>query len=358
MCCSVSFADEVVFKNGERLIGKFKRVEGGKLIFQSQTMGEVIVNISNVNDIYSDKLLEIHLYDDTVLKGKTFKVESNRVTIDAEEEGQEITFAMGDLFAINLPSKKSIIWSGNIAAGLSSSHGSSFSENLNIDWNLAIRSRKHRVRIDGRFVLERDEDKDTGNKQTTKENLTVSGMYNFFFTRKIFGFLNERYKKDRFDDLDYRIISVLGAGYQWIETEELEFDTRGGLGLRLEKYTSKVPDPAGGEFAIIAVDNGLAHEIRAVDKKVVDKKEELIIHAAYYFEWKPFDKFSFLSSMTYTPAFEDFSDYNITHDAEIRAFITKRLYTSFKFILDYTSDPGEDSATTDTDYILGIGWQF
>jgi hypothetical protein len=32
-----SYADEVVFENGERLIGTFQQVEGNKLIFKSES---------------------------------------------------------------------------------------------------------------------------------------------------------------------------------------------------------------------------------------------------------------------------------------------------------------------------------
>ena len=39
-------------------------------------------------------------------------------------------------------------------------------------------------------------------------------------------------------------------------------------------------------------------------------------------------------------------------------FVIKVTFFIFKFILDYDSTPGEDSASTDTDYILGLGWKF
>ncbi|MDX1779383.1 MAG: hypothetical protein R3339_10930, partial [Thermodesulfobacteriota bacterium] len=61
---------------------------------------------------------------------------------------------------------------------------------------------------------------------------------------------------------------------------------------------------------------------------------------------------------TYNPSIDDWGDYNITHDSEVRIFINSKIYVTYKFILDYDSDPGEDSATTDTDHILGLGWKF
>jgi len=74
LCCN-SYADEVVFENGERLIGTFQKVEGKKLIFKSEIAGELSVDISKIKEMYSENLLEILLEDGTLLRGKTIKRE-------------------------------------------------------------------------------------------------------------------------------------------------------------------------------------------------------------------------------------------------------------------------------------------
>ncbi len=43
---------------------------------------------------------------------------------------------------------------------------------------------------------------------------------------------------------------------------------------------------------------------------------------------------------------------------KLSTFINSRIYFTFKFILDYDATLGEDSSSTDTDYILGLGWKF
>ncbi len=137
---SISFADEVIFKNGERLIGEFERLEEGKLIFKSQIAGEITVGIDKVEDIYSVKALEIHLKDGKILKSKTFKSEADHFTVEGTEERKEQTFAMSDLSAINPPVIPKVRWSGSISAGFTSSHGSSFSENASVNGDLVLRT--------------------------------------------------------------------------------------------------------------------------------------------------------------------------------------------------------------------------
>jgi putative salt-induced outer membrane protein YdiY len=338
---STSSADEVVFENGERLIGTFERVEGDKLIFKSEIAGEISVDISKIENIYSEKPLEILLDDGTLLKGNTIKREEDTFTVQEEKEGAEQTFVNADLYEIYPFPRPEVKWSANLSAGFTSSHGSSFSENTNLDWSFRLRTKKQRFRQNGWFILDRDEDSD-GEEITTEENFTVLAIYDYFFTEKIYGYWSERFKKDHIDDLDYRITSAWGGGYQWKETESLDFSTFAGLGYLQEKYTSRVPDPTGEK----------------IWTKDVSRRNDIILQSGYHFEWKPFSKIHFLSNLTYNPSIDDWGDYNLTHDSEVRASITNKIYATFKFILDYDSDPGEDSASTDTDYILGLGWQF
>ena len=364
---STGFADEVIFENGERLIGTFARVEGDKLIFKSEIAGEISVDIAKIKEIHSEKLLEILLDDETLLKGNRIKREEDTFTVQ-EEEGPEQTFVKADLYEIYPSPRPKVKWSGNISAGFKSSHGSSFSEDTNVDWSFRLRTKKHRFRQSGWLVLERSEDSN-GDKVTTEENFTVLAIYDYFFTEKIFGYWSERFKKDHIDDLDYRITSAWGGGYQWMEKDRLNFSTFAGLGYLQEKYTSRIANPAyigtqpqgitGFKYVQGRYTGRLPYQL--TEKKWLEdisRRNDIILQSGYHFDWKPFSKIHYLSNLTYNPSIDDWGDYNLTHDSEVRASITDKIYATFKFILDYDSDPGEDSASTDTDYILGLGWKF
>lgn len=334
-------ADEIVFTNGERLIGTLKQAQGNTLTFVSEMAGEITVDLDRVKRVVTAAPMTINLTDGATLKGTTLESDGERFTVSEAPRGKAEHFATAALSAINPKPEPKVQWSGSLTAGFKSSHGSSFSENYSVDGNLGMRTARHRIRMDGRYSAERDKDS-SGDKKTTEENVTLNGVYSYYFTKRFFVYWNERFKKDHIDDLDYRITSVPGLGYQWIDTDSLQFSTRGGVGLLQEKYTSKVPDPED--------------ETREVKK--ISRREDLIMQTGYHAEWKINDRFSFVSNLAYNPSPDDFSEYNLTHDSEIRAFITKSLFSSFKFILDYDSEPGEDSASTDTDYILGFGWRF
>jgi putative salt-induced outer membrane protein YdiY len=335
------FADEIVFTNGECLIGTLKHAKGHKLIFVSEVAGEITVDLGRVQRIATDAPMAIHLTEGAVLKCNALESKGERFTVIDAAKAQAGDVPFVSLSAINPKPEPNVQWSGSITAGFKSSHGGSFSENYSVDGNLGMRTARHRLRLGGRFVAERDKD-DSGDKNTTEENATLDGIYSYYFSRRFFVYLNERFKKDHIDDLDYRITSVPGVGYQWVDTDTVQLSTQAGVGLLQEKYTSKDPAP----------------DDETVEVKKIARKEDFIMQMGYHAEWKINDRFSFVSNLAYNPSPDDFSDYNLTHDSEVRAFITKSLFSSFKFILDYDSKPGEDSASTDTDYIVGFGWRF
>jgi putative salt-induced outer membrane protein YdiY len=361
--CYTSYADEVVFENGERLIGTFQKVEDNKLIFKSEIAGELSVDISKIKEIYSENLLEILLDDGTFLRSKTIIREEGIFTVQEETEEVEQTFVKADLHDIYPAPRPKVKWSGNISAGFKSSHGSSFSEDTTVDWGFHLRTKKHRFRQNGWLIIERTKDS-TGEKTTTEENFTVSAIYDYFFTEKIYGFWSERFKKDHIDDLEYRFTHAWGLGYQWSETDKLDFSTFAGPGYLQEKYDSRIPNPNYTEPQTVsylqARRSGRLADANVETKwlKDVSRRNDVILQSGYHFEWKPFSRIHYISNFTYNPSIDDWGNYNITHDSEVRTFINSKIYFTFKFVLDYDSHPGEDSASTDTDYILGLGVNF
>jgi hypothetical protein len=116
----------------------------------------------------------------------------------------------------------------------------------------------------------------------------------------------------------------------------MNFNTDAGLAERCEQYTSRN-------------DAGI---------KETTRSDDVSLQLGYHFDWKINSRFSFAHNLTYYPSFEQFSDYFLTTDAEIRASITESLFASIKAILDYDSTPAEGVSSTDTKYILGAGWKF
>src|SRR5258708_5550433 len=75
---SSSSADEVIFKNGDRLTGTIESREGGKLVIKTAVAGKVTVDVKDVKTMASDRPISLKLKDGTVVHQK----------VDAGPDGQ------------------------------------------------------------------------------------------------------------------------------------------------------------------------------------------------------------------------------------------------------------------------------
>ena len=329
---SSGWADELVFKSGGRLHGKLVKMEGGKLVFASDEVGEVMVDIAQVESFTSEAPAKFVFKDGTVISGKVSGVEAGRVMLEKTQLLPGGQYPLSEVTAINPPPKVPPKWKGSITAGFTSTHGNTFSESGSISFGAMRRTEKDRTNVFARYLVGRMEETDTGDKKTTEESLVFGGKYDYFFTKKLYGFIDGRFKKDHIADLDRRIIAGTGLGYQWIESDQMNFSTDLGASVLCEQYTRY------GE---------------------VTQSDDLSALLGYHFDRVLYKGFDFIHNLTYYPAMTgSASDYFLSTEAELRMALTESMYGSFKAILDYDSTPAQGIGKTDTKYILGVGWTF
>ncbi|MFC1739679.1 YdiY family protein [Planctomycetota bacterium] len=323
------YGDEVIFKNGDKLTGEIKSLVGGKLVIDTAVAGEVTVDIANVSTFSSDKTLEIHLKDGTVLNQAVEEDEQGRIsTVETDIlKGQNLSLdSLGD---INPPPKPEPKWTGDVSAGITATRGNTVTDRQDITINATKRTEKDRTILGFDYNKGKQEDPSTGIKETTEDNWQATGKYDYFLSDKVYLFGNTRYEKDSIAQLDRRVIVGGGGGYQWVETDDMNFRTEAGLASLYEKYDNQT-----------------------------DSTTELSAQAGYYFDKKLTKDIKFIHQLTYYPSLEQYSDYFLTTNTELRAFITERLFTNFRVVFDYDSTPAAGVSSTDTKYIWGVGWSF
>jgi len=330
--CVSTGADELVFKTGARLTGTFVKIEAGnKLVFDSAEVGQVTVDLADVANFTSDAPAQFVFQDGTVVSGKVLGLEDDRVRLAENEMVPSHSYALSAIASVNPPPVVPPKWKGSFSAGFTSSHGNTFAESGSVSFDASRRTTKDRSTFFTRYLVGRAETND-GDKKTIEESFAFGGKYDYFFSPKMYGFLDGRFKKDHIANLDRRIIAGAGLGYQWIESDPMNFSTDLGLSELCEQYTS--------------------HD-------VVTKSDELSLRAGYHFDRVLWQGFDFIHNLTFYPAATGtFSDYFLSTDAELRLALTGSMFSSFKAILDYDNTPAPGIGKTDTKYILSIGWTF
>ncbi len=322
------YADEVFFKNGDRLSGKVTRLEGGKLTIQSDVAGELAIDMKNVRTFSTDEPIEIHFRDGTVVKQKVFASEGAIFTIGRGEVLVPQRFAVSDVVAINPPKAR---WKGDITAGFTVTRGNSETETANVSINLLRRAERDRITANAAYFYGRQEDPDTGDKTTTQDEWLVALKYDYFIAKQFYSYANTRVERDEVADLDLRLIAGLGVGYQWIETADFNLSTEGGLAWLYEDFSDgeETDDQIAGRFAY------------HIDKSFLNQRIKL------------FHDFEILPSLENFP-----DDFFLTTQAGVRVPFTKVLFGEVKVILDHDATPASGAEKTDTKYITGVGLSF
>ena len=226
-------ADEVYMTNGDRFSGTIVRLTNGKLVLKSDAAGQVTLNQGDIQSLSSVAALEILLKDGTVLNQSVQVAEAGQFAIGTGTTLQAQIFQVTDIAAINKPKPK---WTGSLSAGFTATSGNTSTEAINASVSVARRSEKDRTTAGADYAKGKQEDPDTGDDITTEDWWRAKAQYDYFFSKKFFGFLNGSYEKDGIADLDRRVVVGGGGGYQWIESDRTNFSSSLGLASLYEKF--------------------------------------------------------------------------------------------------------------------------
>jgi putative salt-induced outer membrane protein YdiY len=333
LCCvglsSAVYADQVYLKNGDRLTGKIVSLTDGKMVLNSDLSGSVTIEMKNIATLSSDAPLEIHLKDGTVLHQPVAAAEPNEFALKTAEPLQPQKLGLANIASINPPPVPKAKWTGHVSGAAGLTTGNTKSNSLSTSASLARRTEQDRTTIDGDIAKGSQTDRSTGISRTSEDWWRLRGEYDYFFTKKFFGFGNGRYEKDAVALLNRRVVVGGGVGYQWIEDAKTSFSTNGGLASVFEKYENQA-----------------------------DSSNQLSLQAGYTFSRQLLKNTRFLNDLTYYPSLDQFSDYFLTSTAELRASLTKSMFANLKVIFNYDATPATDRGNTDIKYLLGVGINF
>jgi len=325
-CSAVLIADEVYMVNGDRITGKVKNVQDGKLTIESDLAGTLTIDISKVATIQTASAIEVHLKDGTSFNKPVNKSETGRFAVQGDATLKTQDFNVASIVSIN-PAKPQ--WHGDLSGAIVRTHGNTSIYNASGSINLLKREENDRTLLSIDYFYTKQKNPDTGEKEVTQDQWKMRGKYDYFFNKKLFGFLEARYERDRIALLQRRVIIGGGIGYQWVESADLNFWTGAGIASRYEAYYNATPSDS-----------------------------QVSAQVGYHLDKRLAKPLTFIHDLTYYPGLETFSDYFLTTSAEFRYKLTELIFTNFRAILDYDASPAIGRGNTDVKYILGAGMKF
>lgn len=222
-----SYADELLMRDGSRLLGKIVKREGGTLEFKTSYAGVIKVKWSEVSELHADEPMKLMLKDESTRNAQHIKNTEAGILLDDNIEADQSTesLAQSELEYINPDpwrTGEGYKLTGHVNFALEKERGNTDQDEIDADGDLTWRFLDDRLRMFGEFERDRD------NNKKTKDKWKSSNSYDHFFTRRLYAGAFLAFEHDQFADLNLRTIIGPKVGYQWFESKEMNLSTEAG----------------------------------------------------------------------------------------------------------------------------------
>ncbi|VFR30920.1 Peptide chain release factor RF-3 [plant metagenome] len=237
-------ADTVWLQNGDRLSGKIRLLDAGKLSLETDYGGTITLDWKKVKTLESSEEI---LVRDEALKdeylAKLQRAEPGHVIVATSETQQTKPLPELDQVMRPRPFINDAIWKGSIDMGLNHKTASTKTEDYRLDADTELRH--GRWRHQGSVDYERKKD----NNQLTGDKYALSASSDHFISDKFFWQGRGLYRRNKIEDLSRQAGLGTGPGYQFWDDELGAFSLTGLLGRMNYRYR----DGASDEFYAASV---------------------------------------------------------------------------------------------------------
>ena len=322
VCAAGALADKLVLVNGDTLTGTVEKAEGGKLTFKTDYSGPIEIDITKIKSIVSDNPVEVRLTTGEVLKGKLQTSPDGKVAVEKTAERETAAIDWTKVTAINPPPVVPPKWHGNLTAGGMIQTGNT--ERRNASVSAEVMRKTDVDRLNFRYLFNYADE----NKELTARNHYGAGKYDYFFTKKFYGYMSTELENDKFKDLSLRVTVGPGAGYQvWDDVVKA---------LGLEAGVSYVNE----------------------NRKRGEDDSFVAARLGANFLYNIFNIVTFKDQFVMYPSLEDSNVYKIRNEAALVKTLSARWSLKLANIIEHDSDPPPGIDKNDVYWILGLQFNF
>jgi len=322
-------ADEVVLENGDRLTGEIQHVRDGKLSLKTPySKDPVVIDFGSIQGLKTETSITVQLEDGSRVEGPAEMTEDGQVRIIPTGAGPVV---IGDITAIKgINPPPDITYKGDLTAAAGYTTGNTETVNTNVDGKFVVRSKRQRGTLTGAWNYAED------TKTPSARNANGSFQYDFFFTKKLYGYANTLMEFDTFQDLAFRSTLGAGLGYQFLETSRTNLSAELGASWVHQNYyapdNTYDPDYASGRWAI------------NLEVKIIPDKIVLFHFDEGYFGFEDKEDLGY--------------DFLLRTKTGLRFTLVKDFFTSIQVNVDYNNAPVQDKEKVDTAFLFGLGYAF
>ena len=328
LVAGAAFADKVTLKSGSFLTGEAGLIQDGKLLFKSDDLGEIKIDVANIKLLDAAKN-HVVLYVDNMTEEKILTVKDGVLW---NGEGKL------DMANVKATDPVAETWHGSVNVAFNAARGNTYDNTAAVLANVNRRWEKDRLNVD--FAYNYAETGKAGqNTQKTTDRWDVEAKHDHFWWEKVYNYEDLKWERDMIQNLQARYRLGLGGGYQWLENKAFEstgkwnFNQELGVNYIKEEYDGESDAKEGGFCAL-----RYGH------------------HFGYVPKWA--ETIEFFHNVEILPEVDEWEKFLAKADV---GFTTKLIY-DFDLIAkiewDYNSKPAGDRKKDDTRYIVGLGYKW
>jgi len=326
---SPASADIVETKNGARIVGKVTKIDGGNVYVTTDYAGDLTIKQSEVSGLTTESPVVVRLATGTTLQGTVTTAESGlKITgtdgqLSTQVDKVAATWNTGEEDPLVVSLRRH--WSYEASADITGKTGNSEQLGTSGAFRATLKAPDDTLQ----FYTAYNRQVSDGVKSSDQFKAGVDYANNF--SGRTSWYMRDEGGFDRIKDIDIYNTAAAGLGYDVIKEAKHLLTLRGGLSFRYEGYG----DPTHEDLKSAGLDFGLNHEWEFTTSKIVNR-------------------------LTYTPAFEDFSNFHFTHESFYEIPLVD---PAWKLRLgvsnDYNSKPGMGVERLDTSYFtrLVLNWK-
>ena len=314
-------ADVIETKDGARLVGTVKKIDGGKITFGTSYAGDIAIAQGEVASLTMDDPLVIRLEGGTTMEGTVTTTTSGQVSI-AGKDGT-INTSVGKIATTWAPGGTDPAvaalqrkWAYEAAVDVTGKNGNK--EQLGTAFALKATLAASKDRLILSALYNRQETDGAKSADQFKAGIDYSNNFKghmSWYLRNEGGF-------DRIKDIDLYNVSAFGFGYDMIKKPNQTLTGRGGISFRYEGYKN----PLSEDVKSAGLDFGINHSYT-------------------------FQTMKMSNALSIVPAFDDFANYRAIHDSYFEMPLTAAKWkVRVGLSNDYTSKPNPGTKSMDTTY--------
>ena len=328
LLAGAAFADKVTLKSGSFLTGEAGLIQEGKLLFKSDDLGDLKIDIANIKSVDPAKDHIVQYLDNTV--------EKKILTIkDGELHDGRGRLAMENVKATD-PAAET--WHGNVNIAFNAARGNTYGNSAAVVANVNRRWEKDRLNVD--FGYYYAEDGKVGEPtDKTEDRWEVEAKHDHFWWQGVYHYEDLKWERDMIQDLRARYRVGLGGGYQWLDNKVFEstgkwnFNQELGVNWIKEEYENNDDEKKNGYCAL-----RYGHHFGYVPKWV--EGIEL------------FHEFEIL------PEVDEWEKFLAKANVGLSADLVWNFNLLCKLEWEYNSKPANDRKKDDTRFIVGLGYKW